>query len=221
MLDVKVKKDNMKTLEAYRAGLMVKPMLRNLFLELTMRCNERCLHCGSSCGDVASEELTAAQYAKFLAEVKGDFGTEKKMLCITGGEPLLRNDFFDIMGNAHELGFKWGMTSNGTLIDATVAKDLKRVGMNTISISIDGLEETHDAFRRTPGGWKKAMNGIECLIREGGFQAIQATTVVTHQNIGQLDELYKIFNEYLLLHCYARDCHNGCFSKTYLFFDFR
>lgn len=80
MLDVNVKKDNMKTLEAYRAGLMVKPTLRNLFLELTMRCNERCLHCGSSCGDVASEELTAAQYAKFLAEVKGDFGTEKKML---------------------------------------------------------------------------------------------------------------------------------------------
>ncbi len=195
MLDVNVKKDNMKTLEAYRAGLMIKPQLRHLFLELTLRCNEKCLHCGSSCGDQHSEELTVAQYSKFLAEVKGDFGIANKMLCITGGEPLLRKDFFDIMAIAHELGFHWGMTSNATLIDDSVAKELKRVGMGTISVSIDGLEETHDAFRRTVGGWKKAMNGIESLIRADAFKHVQVTTVVTHQNIGQLDELYKIFND--------------------------
>ncbi len=195
MLDENIKLENMKSLEAYRAGLMIKPTLRNLFLELTLRCNERCLHCGSSCGDVKSEELTLTQYQKFLAEIKGDFGTDKKMLCITGGEPLLRSDFFDIMDCAHKLGFKWGMTSNATLITDSVAKDLKKVGMNTISVSIDGLEDTHDAFRRTPGGWKKAMAGIESLLRVGTFDAVQATTVVTHQNIGQLDELFKIFNE--------------------------
>lgn len=195
MLDVNVKKDNMKTLEAYRAGLMIKPQLRHLFLELTLRCNERCLHCGSNCGDVSSEEITPKQYAKFLAEVKGDFGTADKMLCITGGEPLLRKDFFDIMASAHELGFSWGMTSNATLIDEEVAKDLKRVGMATISVSIDGLEETHDAFRRTPGGWKRGLNGVENLIKVGGFKHIQVTTVVTHQNIGQLDELYRIFDD--------------------------
>lgn len=195
MLDVNKKLDHMKTIEAYRAGLMIKPQLRHLFLELTMRCNERCLHCGSSCGDVFSEELSLQQYSKFLAEIKGDFGTQDKMLCITGGEPLLRKDFFDIMGVAHDLGFNWGMTSNATLIDKQVAKDLKRVGMNTISVSIDGLEETHDAFRRTPGGYKKAMEGINNLLEVGGFQAVQVTTVVTHENIGQLDELYKIFND--------------------------
>ena len=164
MFDVNIKKDHMKTIEAYRAGLMIKPQLRNLFLELTVRCNERCLHCGSSCGDVSSDELTLQQYSKFLAEIKGDFGTKDKMLCITGGEPLLRKDFFDIMAVAHDLGFNWGMTSNATLIDKQAAKDLKRVGMNTISVSIDGLEETHDAFRRTPGGYKTAMEGIVNLL---------------------------------------------------------
>lgn len=195
MLDVNVKKREMKTIEAYRAGLMIKPQLRHLFLELTMKCNEKCLHCGSSCGDVFSDELTAQQYSKFLAEVKGDFGVQNKMLCITGGEPLLRKDFFDIMDVANTLGFSWGMTSNATLIDKQVAKDLKRVGMKTISVSIDGLEATHDAFRRTPGGYQKAMEGIQNLIDVGGFQHIQATTVVTHENIGQLEELFKIFNE--------------------------
>ena len=78
--------------------------------------------------------------------------TKGKMLDITGGEPLLRKEFFDIMGIAHDLGFHWGMTSNATLIDDSVANDLRRSGMATISVSIDGLEATHDAFRRTPRG---------------------------------------------------------------------
>ena len=195
MLSVDMKRAHLGHMRDYRTTLMTEPKLRNLFLELTLRCNEHCLHCGSHCGDVKSEELTVEQYRTFLEQVKEDMTTEGKMLCITGGEPLLRKEFFDIMGAAHELGFSWGMTSNATLIDDSVAKDLKRVGMGTISVSIDGLEETHDAFRRTPGGYKKAMSGIESLLRVGGFQNVQVTTVVTHQNIGQLDELYKILNE--------------------------
>ena len=192
MLDVNMKTRHLDQLREYRKTLFTKPELRNLFLELTLRCNERCMHCGSYCGDVESEELTVEQYRTFLQQVKEDMSTKGKMLDITGGEPLLRKEFFDIMGIAHELGFHWGMTSNATLIDDSVARDLKRVGMGTISVSIDGLEETHDAFRRTPGGYKKAMNGINSLLRVGGFESIQVTTVVTHQNIGQLDELFKL-----------------------------
>lgn len=194
MLSVKMKDKHLRQMRDYRGTLMKEPELRNLFLELTLRCNEKCLHCGSWCGDVRSEELSVEQYRTFLTQLKEDMSTNKKMLCITGGEPLLRRDFFDIMSAANELGFRWGMTSNATLINEEVARDLKRTGMGTISISIDGLEETHDAFRQTPGGFKKAMNGIECLIREGGFHSVQVTTVVTHQNIGQLDELFRIFD---------------------------
>ncbi|MCQ2469305.1 MAG: radical SAM protein [Ruminococcus sp.] len=195
MFDIKMKNKHLRQLEDYRRSLMTKPDLRNLFLELTLRCNEHCLHCGSWCGDVKSEELSVEQYRTFLEQLKEDMTVDGKMLCITGGEPLLRKEFFEIMEIADKLGFKWGMTSNATLINDEVARDLRRVGMGTISVSIDGLEETHDAFRQTPGGYKKAMNGIESLLRVGGFQAVQVTTVVTHQNIGQLDELFKIFNE--------------------------
>lgn len=193
MLNVDVKKDNMKTLEEYREGLKKTPKLRNLFFELTMRCNERCLHCGSWCGDVKSEELDVATYHRIMDELKEDFGTGDKMLCITGGEPLLRKDFFEIMNYAKKLGFIWGMTSNGTLISPEVAQKLYDAGMKTISISIDGLEKTHDAFRQTPGGWKKAMDGVQNLINVGKFNNVQVTTVVTHQNIDELEELYKIF----------------------------
>ena len=116
MLNVDHKRKKLEELRAYRYSLWKQPRLHHLFLELTLRCNERCLHCGSSCGDVKSEELSVQQYRNFLDEVKADFGTDDKMLCITGGEPLLRPDFFEIMGFAHDLGFQWGMTSNATLI---------------------------------------------------------------------------------------------------------
>ena len=195
MLNVDTKYKHMEQLAEYREGLKKKPLLKNLFLELTLKCNEHCLHCGSYCGDVKSEELTLEQYKTFLDEVKADFGTKGYMLCITGGEPLLRKDFFEIMGYAHMLGFKWGMTSNGTLITPEVANKLYEAGMSTISISIDGLEETHDAFRQTKGGYRKAMEGIQNLIDVGKFKTIQVTTVVTHQNIGELDRLYEIFDK--------------------------
>jgi len=187
-----IKTKHMKMLADYRKELVQAPKLRNLFFELTLRCNENCIHCGSRCNEVRSDELSAQVYYDFLDKIKRDFGTKDIMLCITGGEPLLRKEFFDIMGYAHKLGFRWGMTSNATLINEETARKLKECGMGTISVSIDGLPETHDEFRRTKGGYEKAMRGIDCLIKEGGFRHIQVTTVVHRGNIDQLDALYDI-----------------------------
>jgi len=97
------------------------------------------------------------------------------------------------MSYAYGLGYRWGMTSNGTLIDAEKARRLKECGMKTISVSIDGMKDSHDAFRRTPGGYDRAMRGIQCLIDAGGFKEIQVTTVINHSNMDELDELYDIF----------------------------
>lgn len=195
MHDVQSKISNLTELNSYIEGLWEKPRLRFLFLELTLRCNENCIHCGSRCGELKSEELSLDTYKHFLDRLKQDFGTNDKMLCITGGEPLLRKDFFEILSYANSLGFSWGMTSNATLIDKDCARKLRETGMRTISISIDGLPETHDDFRRSPGGYARAMRGLNFLIEEGGFKSIQVTTVVTHKSIKELDALYEIFNE--------------------------
>ena len=189
----KMKLQHLQQLSDYREQLLVHPILKFLFLELTLRCNERCIHCGSSCGDVPSEELSTKQYHQILDEIASDFDLKQFQLCITGGEPLMRRDFFDIMGYANELGYNWGMTSNAVLIDREAARRLRETGMKTISVSIDGLKETHDAFRRTPGAYDGAMRGIRNLIDEGGFKHIQVTTVINHQNMDELDPLYEIF----------------------------
>ena len=190
-----IKTRQMDKLAEWREHLYREPELRELFLELTLRCNERCFHCGSRCESDAEVGMPAAKYLEVLTDVRDHFGNAKPRISITGGEPLMRRDFFEIMGAAHEMGFSWGMTSNGTLITPAVARKLRETGMRTISVSIDGLPETHDRLRGLPGGWKLAMAGVENLIAEGGFGHIQVTTVFNHGNIGELDALYEMFRD--------------------------
>ncbi len=191
-----VKMQHMAGLSDYvRSKLYREPELRNLFLELTLRCNEHCFHCGSSCTAEGSDELTLDQYKAILDQIKEDFYISRLLLCITGGEPLLRRDFFDIMGYAHALGYKWGMTSNATLITPDVARRLSECGMATISVSIDGLPETHDRLRGMKGAYDRAMEGIENLLAVGTFHAVQITTVVNHANASELDAMFDIFDK--------------------------
>jgi len=189
-----IKTEHLTKLADHTRKLYQRPELRKLFFELTLQCNERCFHCGSSCTAARGDELTREEWFRIIDEVKRDFGTKRLQLCITGGEPLLNRDFFDIMGHAHAQGFHWGMTSNATLITPEVAQRLAEVGMGTISVSIDGLRDTHDELRGLRGGYDRAMAGIQNLIDVGTFHAIQVTTVVNHGNIDQLDELFAIMD---------------------------
>ena len=177
----------------YRDGLYREPQLRSLFLELTMTCNSRCFHCGSRCEPGVPSGLPKEAYLQVLREVRDNFDQRHMMLCITGGEPMLYPDFFELMGEAKDMGFRWGMTTNGTLITREKARLLRETGMVTVSVSIDGLEKTHDRQRGLPGGYRLAMEGIQNLIDVGGFKTIQVTTVINHSNIDELAPLYAIF----------------------------
>ncbi len=186
----------MTRLAAYRTELWRNPRLKFLFLELTQLCNEHCLHCGSRCGDsMPKDTLTKEEIFAFLKKISEQYDLKDIQLCITGGEPLMRKDFFEIMNYAHSLGFNWGMTTNGTLIDAETAKKLAIAGMGTVSVSLDGLRENNDAFRRKDGGFDLALRGIRELVKTHAFKHVQVTTVVTKKNFGDLDALYKLVTD--------------------------
>ncbi len=172
-----------------------KPILRQLFFELTLNCNEHCQHCGSRCGEVRADEMSPQQWKAILDQVKEDFEGSLPQINVTGGEPLLYPGFEEVMTYAHSLGFKWGMTSNAILITPEVARMLQRCGMNTISVSIDGLPETHDRIRGLDGAYQRAMEGIQNLLDLGFAESIMITTVVNHQTINQLDQLYDILKD--------------------------
>lgn len=188
-----VKKQHMERLAQYRDSIIENPPLKHLFLELTLRCNLFCIHCGSRCGEFDNPpELSLEQYRKILDDIKRDFDISTLQLNITGGEPMLRRDFYDIMEYANSLGYRWGMTSNASLIDDEAAQRLYMCGMKTISVSIDGLRETHDRLRGRTGAYDSAMKGIKALCRNGNFQNVQVTTVINHQSFGELEELFEI-----------------------------
>lgn len=194
-----IKKEHFEKLIDYRDNEVRKnPQLRNLFIEMTMNCNQHCRHCGSNCGEkFLDDQLSNEEIKNFLFELKKDLKKENKnlpFLSITGGEPLLRKDLVDIMSYAHSLGYSWGMTSNGLLIDEKLAIELKKAGMYSIGLSLDGLEETHDWFRQSKGSYQKVLNATKILV-DTGFDNVMLTTVVHKRNINELEELYKVVKE--------------------------
>lgn len=168
--------------------------LIDLFWECTLSCNAKCKHCGSSAeGKKYPGELTTEEAKAAFRQIAEKFDTHKILINVTGGEPLVRQDLFEIMEYCtNELGYNWGMTSNGILLnDENVAK-LKKANMCTISISIDGLEKTHDEFRGVPGSYQTIIENIKKLKEAKFLDHIQVTTVVHKKNINELDELYEV-----------------------------
>ena len=191
-MDNQVKRSHLRKLAEWRRAKYREPELRNLFLELTSQCNEHCLHCGSSCGSARSPEVPTDILLAMLSDVKDRLGIERTQLCITGGEPLLRKDFFELMGAAHDMGYAWGMTTNGTLVTPAVVEKLAECGMRTVSVSVDGLRDTHDRFRQRAGSYDEAIAGARNLGQSGLFAHVQVTTVVHAWNVGELDELFEV-----------------------------
>ncbi|MEW5892961.1 MAG: heme d1 biosynthesis radical SAM protein NirJ [Pseudomonadota bacterium] len=132
---------------------------------LIRRCNLTCLHCYSISADKDFPgELNTDEVFRVMDDLKA-FGVP--VLILSGGEPLLRPDIFDIAHRAKAMGFYVGLSSNGTLIDATNVDRIAAVGFDYVGVSLDGLQETHDKFRRKPGGFEAALAGIR-LCRDAG-----------------------------------------------------
>lgn len=190
-----VKAMHMDKLAEFHRKLYREPVLRLLFLELTLRCNEHCFHCGSNCSSDSIDGMPKEKYLEVLKDVRDNIPGKLPQICLTGGEPLLRKDLFELMAEGKEMGFRYSMTSNGTLITREKARLLRENGLRTIAVSIDGLPDTHDCIRGLNGAFRMAMQGIENLLSEGGLKTVQVTTVVNHESIHELPALYRILEE--------------------------
>lgn len=192
----KKKEYEMLIINQARQNLYEKPVLNTLFLEVTSRCNARCEHCGSRCdGNMQGEEISAECLKNTLKEIAEHYDPYNIYLNVTGGEPLMRTDLFDILEYAVSLGYRWGMTSNGMLINEKMVEKLEKAKMSTVSISIDGLRETHELFRKVPNCFDKILNAIRLMQQSDVIKIVQVTTVVNKKNIDQLEDLYQLLLE--------------------------
>lgn len=191
-----IKIQNMQSLSKYRKYLQQNPRLVYLFMELTNQCNLSCIHCGSNCQSANHTQLNFEWAKKALDSVAQKMTPQEIMVCFTGGEPMMYKHFYEIAAYVRDLGFSWGMTSNGTLINEAAVGRLAGCGMGTITISLDGLEKSHDWFRRSQGSFESTLRGIRalqnCQVKK---IPLQITTVVHKQNIQELDMIYKLLTE--------------------------
>ncbi len=166
-----------------------KYMLDTLVWELTMGCNLRCRHCGSSCKERLENEITddeAMAIAEQIVELK------PKWVAFSGGEPLLRHNWGELAQFLTQNGVEVRLISNGTLITADIARKMEKVGISIVSISVDGTEEIHDTVRGK-GVHRKVIEAFGYL-KDAGVN-IGVNTTLMKDNVNILDEMYELLRE--------------------------
>lgn len=159
---------------------------------LIRRCNLTCKHCYSISTDKDFPgELDTQQVYEVMDDLKK---FHVPVLILSGGEPLMRADIFDISKRAKDMGFYVGLSTNGTLIDESNIQQIAEVGYDYVGISIDGIKSTHDKFRRREGAFDESMHGIK-LCKESGIK-VGIRFTLTQDNAHELPEVLALMDEH-------------------------
>ncbi len=153
--------------------------------DVTYACNLNCKHCYSASGKRKEDELSTNE-AKKAIDIMAKAGVT--ILAFSGGEPLVRNDIFELTRYASDKGMYVAMATNGTLITENVAKKMKKAGIKFVQISLDGATpEIHDEFRGVKGAFEKTIRGIRNCVKENFF--VEVSTTATHFNYKQIPDI--------------------------------
>ncbi|SDO34526.1 heme d1 biosynthesis radical SAM protein NirJ [Pseudomonas jinjuensis] len=158
---------------------------------LLRRCNLTCRHCYSTSADSTfRDELSTPEILRGIDDLHS---AGVRVLILSGGEPLLHPDLFEIAAHARQHGMLVALSSNGTLIDSRNIQRIVDARFDYVGISLDGLRETHDRFRRQVGSFDSALGAMR-LCREAGIRVGMRTTL-TEENAPQLPALLDLMRE--------------------------
>jgi radical SAM enzyme (rSAM/lipoprotein system) len=162
--------------------------LNYLFWECTVRCNLNCLHCGSDCSkDSSHEDMPLSDFLSAVDTIEPE--TENLTVVITGGEPLLRRDIEICGREIRKRGMRWGLVTNGYLYDKERHISLLNAGLGALTVSLDGLEETHNWLRNSNRSFSKTDNAISLAAGSSRLN-FDVVTCVNSRNISELEAVY-------------------------------
>lgn len=160
---------------------------RQAVWEMTLRCNMKCLHCGSRAGSARNDELTLEECKK-IANQLIDMGLEQ--ITLIGGE-IFTLDFWHIIARQFvDNGVDTNIITNAYLLGDKQLRQIEESGIDMVGISIDGTEETHNHIRGKNDSFEKAIRALD-ILKDKGYQTSVVTTVM-NLNIDQLEDLYNI-----------------------------
>jgi radical SAM protein with 4Fe4S-binding SPASM domain len=156
---------------------------------ITRACNLKCIHCyaNANVGESDSITLTTAEAEELIADLAR---FKVPALLFSGGEPLLREDLFHLLRLASDRGIRPVLSSNGTLIDETMAGQIKDSGVSYVGISLDGVGAANDRFRGVPRAFEAALAGIRHCLRIG--QRVGLRFTITRANVGSLPAIFDL-----------------------------
>jgi len=165
--------------------------LQYLFLEVTRRCNLKCRYCGSACSsEVMKQELSIEQWLRVIEQIARDFAARDIMVAVTGGEPLLKPGIFELCEKLAQLGFRYGMVSNGQLLDAAIAQRLVAAGVGSISLSMDAPPAINDELRG-----KGSSDGVVAAIghlKAAGYQGkLEIISTISRPAVESLPQMHQ------------------------------
>ena len=169
-------------------------LMRLLFWETTIKCNLNCAHCRRLETDEAAVTDMSTEQGKGLIEQLATLGRKQPfmpVLVFSGGEPLCRDDIFELIAEAKAAGIVPALATNGTLVDANTAQRIADSGVMRVSVSLDGATaEVHNRLRQQDGSFESALEGIKNLADKK--VAFQINITLTKQNAHQLKEVYEL-----------------------------
>lgn len=166
--------------------------LNSLFWECTLRCNLKCLHCGSDCSQNTSvPDMPLQDFLQVLDSIAKHIPPKKLFIIFSGGEPLMRKDLEECGKAVSERGYQWGMVTNGLALSPERLISLLQSGLKTISISLDGLEDSHNILRNHPKSFSHAVRAIQ-LITQVPQSEYDVITCVSELNLHQLHEVKEL-----------------------------
>lgn len=154
--------------------------------EITLRCDLACRHCGSRAGRTRPDELDTKE-ALDLVHQMADLGV--KEVTVIGGEAYLRDDWVEIVREIRKLGMQCGMTTGGRGIDPERARQAKDAGLQSVSVSVDGLEETHDRLRGVKGSHRAAFEALRNLKQVG--IPVSVNTQIGAASLAEIPEVFE------------------------------
>ncbi|MBD5284455.1 MAG: radical SAM protein [Bacteroides sp.] len=169
--------------------------LRQLFWECTWRCNLSCLHCGSDCkSSSVIPDMPAEDFLKAIDSITPHVNPNLVNIIITGGEPLMRKDLEKVGRALYDRGYPWGIVTNGMLLTQERLTALRKSGIHSMTVSLDGLEEDHNWMRGHKASFDRALDAIRRIV-EAGDITFDVVTCVNRRSLPRLDELKEILIE--------------------------
>jgi radical SAM protein with 4Fe4S-binding SPASM domain len=159
--------------------------------ESTFACNMRCLHCGTSAGKRRPDELTTEEALKMVDDC-ASLGADN--ITLSGGEPLMREDWLVVARHIKERGMRPMMISNGLLIDEEKIREFESVPMTMVGVSLDGTEKTHNYIRQRAESFAGAVNALKLMANNSAFGCC-AVTQVSNTNLNELDQIRQIIKD--------------------------